>query len=397
VNQWEGKAMKDQSYGIDQQVTSVTQTRQAVARDSCHCEMVSTKVLDQAERALGSEVFGDASYGAAAKACGQCEKVLSKVLGQAGSVPNSRVSNDVLRGGDGAVGVQGGVNPKGRWVQALLSPAQHSVEVACLPIPGKVLLREEAVSDKGVFAFNAKVELYNCREWLKRIKGEVDVGLQKLDTLLRDVDFNGPGQGHMGKEWVPKPKRMPQPRGKKFFIPKAPSVGLGLGPYGCKANVKPKSFKTTVVGLSGHLNGPLGRICAEVKTTKLGLGLAAGWSGLFGGDSSKETGSTGFAVGRPGACDPKSDGSAVRASSLRLGESGSGSSSKKAGMNGVDECTESTSKRGVMGLVQLLLVQEGKEPSSPAKEGKVLCVKTPVSLRLEKRAAVTEPIKLQVY
>jgi hypothetical protein len=123
------------------------------------------------------------------------------------------------------------------------------MEVAYLPTPGKVTLREEVVFDKEVSAFNAKVELYNCREWLKIIRGEVDAGLQMLEMLLRAVDFNGLGQGRMGKEWVPKPKRTPEPRGKKFFIPKTPSVGLGLGPNGCKANVQPKSFKTTGGGL----------------------------------------------------------------------------------------------------------------------------------------------------
>jgi hypothetical protein len=42
-------------------------------------------------------------------------------------------------------------------------------------------------------------------------------------------------------------------------------------------------------------------------------------------------------------------------------------------------------------------VQEEKEESMPVKERKALCVKSLVSSRVEKRAAVTEPIKLQVY
>ena len=36
---------------------------------------------------------------------------------------------------------------------------------------------EGTVSDKGVSTFNAKVELNNCREWLRRLRGEVDAGL----------------------------------------------------------------------------------------------------------------------------------------------------------------------------------------------------------------------------
>jgi hypothetical protein len=251
------------------------------------------------------------------------------------------------------VGVQGGANPKGRWVQTLLSPAPYSVEAACKPFPGKVALCEEAVSDKGVFALNAIAELCNYREWLGKIRGEVDVGLQKLDLLLRDVDFNGPGQGRMGKEWVPKPKKTPEPRGKKLCIPKDPRVGPGLGPVGCKANVQPESFKTSRAGLSGHFNGPQGGICDKAKLSELGLRLAAGQAGLIGGHPSKEVGSTSFVVGCPGTCDPKSDGSAARASSSRLGESGSGLNSEKAGMKGTDECTDSTSKRGVMGPIQM--------------------------------------------
>jgi hypothetical protein len=69
------------------------------------------------------------------------------------------------------------------------------VGVACLSNHGQVIGREGAVNDKGVFAFNAKVELYNCREWLRRLRGEVDAGLQRLDGLLKDMDVFGPGQG----------------------------------------------------------------------------------------------------------------------------------------------------------------------------------------------------------
>jgi hypothetical protein len=117
----------------------------------------------------------------------------TKALRQAGNVPGAGASGNALNGGEGTVGFLGGTNSKGRWVQALLFPAPHSMEVACLPNQGKVILREEVVRDKGVSAFNAKVELYNCKEWLKRIRGEVDAGLQRLDMLLKDVDITGPG------------------------------------------------------------------------------------------------------------------------------------------------------------------------------------------------------------
>jgi hypothetical protein len=243
---------------------------------------------------------------AAAKVCGQCVTAPTKAFCQAGSVPGSGVSGNALCGREGTVGFLGGANSKGRWVQALLSSAPESVEVACLPNQGKVILREEAVSDKGVYAFNAKVELYNCREWLKRIRGEVDAGLQRLDMLLKDVDITGLGQGRMGKEWAPKPKRTSEPRGKKLFIPKASSVGRGLGPI---ANGQPRSS-------NGQASG---------------MGLAVGSSGRV--------------MDRPGMGDSKRVGSPARASSSHLGESGSGLSSEMVGMKD-DVCAESTSKRG---------------------------------------------------
>ena len=124
---------------------------------------------------------------------------LRKVLCQAGRVSGSRVSGDAFCGGDGTARILGGTKPKGRWVQAILSSVPHPVEMACLSNQGQLILREEAISEKGVSAFNAKVELYNCREWLKRIRGEVDAGLQRLDLLLMNVDITKPGKGCMGK------------------------------------------------------------------------------------------------------------------------------------------------------------------------------------------------------
>jgi hypothetical protein len=267
---------------------------------------------------------------AAVKDSGHCETALTKALCQAGSVPGSGVFGDALCGGDGTAGILGGTKPKGRWVQALLSPVPHSVEVACMSTQGQMILREEAVNDKGVSAFNAKVELYNCREWLKRIRGEVDAGLQRLDMLLKDVDITGPGQGCMGKEWASKPKRTPEPKGKKkMFIPKALGVGLGLGPNVCKDNGQPRRSKTTVVsmpaslglvvGSSGHPNRPQGVGCSKENNIERGLALEASPSGYTAGDPSMEAGSTGLAVGRPGMGDSIRDGSTVLVSSSRLG------------------------------------------------------------------------------
>jgi hypothetical protein len=82
--------------------------------------------------------------------------------------------------------------------------------------------RQKIDRDLGEHAFNATVELLNCREWLRRIRGEVDVGLQRLDLVLKDLVASGPGQERLGF-------RKPGPNGKKLPIPKASFAGLGLG------------------------------------------------------------------------------------------------------------------------------------------------------------------------
>ena len=135
--------------------------------------------------------------------------------------------------------------------------------VVCLSTQGQVIRREGAVSDKGVSAFNAKVELHNYREWLRRLRGEVDAGLQRLDRLFKDMAVTGPGpgQGQTVKGWVAKPKWRPKPRGKTIFIPKDLGVGLGSGPIVCKASGQARSEDIPPAGLglmagsSGLSNG----------------------------------------------------------------------------------------------------------------------------------------------
>jgi hypothetical protein len=94
---------------------------------------------------------------------GDHEKASTNAHCQAGSTRDSVVSSDEFCGGEGTTGISGDAIPKGRWLQALLSPATHYVEVACLSSKGQVKGCEEAISAKGVSAFNAKVELCNCR------------------------------------------------------------------------------------------------------------------------------------------------------------------------------------------------------------------------------------------
>jgi hypothetical protein len=360
----------------------------------------------------------------------------TKNQGQAGCTPGSMDSGNAFCGGERSEGILKGTKPKGRWVQALLSPAPHSVGVACLSNHGQVIGCEGTVSDKGVSTFNAKVELYNCREWLRRLRGEVDAGLQRLVGLLKDMDVFGPGQGQMAKGWVPKPKWRHEPKGKTIVIPKAFGVGLGSSPAVYKASGQPNSTTlseaTPLVGLglvagsSRLLNGhpgagvgmgsgpvvykesgqPKKSILVEAIPT-VGLGLVEGSSGLRKSGllnvgqskSPKEVVdgplvNLGLEAGMSGSLDKEAGsseaGSAERASPTRLEVSGSsspvGSSSKMVGVKGTKN-PETSTTRGDTGLIELPLAMIGKE----------LRLTTPVSSRSGRKAAATEPIQLRVY
>jgi hypothetical protein len=206
----------------------------------------------------------------------QRNMVTMKNQGQAGCTPDSVDSSDTFCGEKRSEEILEGTKPKGRWVQALLSPASHFAGVACLSNHGQVIKREGAVSDKGVSTFNAKVELYNCREWLRRLRGEVDAGLQRLDGLLKDLDVFGLGQGQSAKGWVPKPKWSHEPRGKTIFIPKASGMGMCSSPAGYKASGLPKSNilseATLPVGL-GLVAGPFGILNGRPS---VGVGMGSG-------------------------------------------------------------------------------------------------------------------------
>ncbi|KAE8008584.1 hypothetical protein FH972_005081 [Carpinus fangiana] len=177
---------------------------------------------------------------AAAKVSVHCEEAPSKVLCQPGSASGSGDSGDAFCGGDGQAGILRGAKPKGR-------------------------------------------------EWMKRIRGEVDAGLQRLERLIKDVDFSGPGQGRMGKEWAFRPKRTLEPRGKRMFIPKAPGVGLGLGPIigkepqgvGCPKEKKLVHGPGLEAGSSGLPRGP--HDAGNSKNMEKGVGLEVGSIGLDAG------------------------------------------------------------------------------------------------------------------
>jgi hypothetical protein len=85
---------------------------------------------------------------------------------------------------------------------------------------------------------NAKLELGYCREWLRRLRGEVDAGLLRLDAVIKELEISGPGQGNKGMGWASKPtaerdskpKDNQEPKGKKAVT--RLGMGMGLGPEG---------------------------------------------------------------------------------------------------------------------------------------------------------------------
>jgi hypothetical protein len=81
---------------------------------------------------------------------------------------------------------------------------------------------QQGVKGRMENTINAKLELGYCREWLRRLRGEVDAGLRRLDAVIKELEFSGPGQGNKGMgwaskpaaEWDSKPKDNQEPKGK---------------------------------------------------------------------------------------------------------------------------------------------------------------------------------------
>jgi hypothetical protein len=94
-------------------------------------------------------------------------------------------------------------------------------------------------------AFNAAQELWACRETLRKLKGEVESGLARLDWAFKNIEGLGPGQGSIS--WIqasPKDK-------EKWFKPKkrikSKWVGSGiLTKAGAGTGPKPSDIKRPV-------------------------------------------------------------------------------------------------------------------------------------------------------
>jgi hypothetical protein len=329
--------------------------------------------------------------------CGSSARDSLKLLSQAGGAPGSGVPGVALCGRNGTAGLLGDASSK--------APAPLSVYEACLPRQGRETTREELVC-KGVSSFNAKMELLICRDWLRKIRGEVDAGLQRLDLVFKELDFSGPGPvkkpesinkpspkpPSVGLDSVsaPKPFKKQKPKYKKPHLPKAASVGPGLGPKAGSYLGQARTYLAVATsgmdhpkGSSDHSNGPRGVGCSKGCVAVHGPTEAAPRVSL-GVDLCKEAGVPGLGVGRMGMGDAISVGFPAPASSSRLGEPGPVSRPETSGLV-VVECSVSSRKRGV----------SGSAPLSPAPE--YLDPKSPVCLSIGKRAVSTEPSKLQVY
>jgi hypothetical protein len=116
--------------------------------------------------------------------------------------------------GNQAGGLAGAPAKKGR-AQASKVPATHEVGAVHTGIQE--------------LAFNVKEELAQCREWLRRVRGEVDAGIGRIDVAISKLESLGPDQGSMCSGWASKPIK----RSKQFII-------KGVGPDTSKDKLKAK-------------------------------------------------------------------------------------------------------------------------------------------------------------
>jgi hypothetical protein len=93
----------------------------------------------------------------------------------------------------------------------------------------------------GVYAFNATLELGYVREWLSRLRGEVDASLLRIDEVLKNLKLVGLGQGCMEAGRVPNPREILF-KGSLYLMRE---WALGSSPKGKKASL---GLKRPMVG-----------------------------------------------------------------------------------------------------------------------------------------------------
>jgi hypothetical protein len=324
-----------------------------------------------------------------------------KIQDKAGRVLVSEQTGDEVCGGVGPERLLGGAKIEDRWLKALLSPAPNSQGEAGLAFQGQVGARATVVSEKEP-AFNATEELLSCREWLRSIRGMVEAGLQRLDSLLKVVDVTGPGQGRLDLGGALKPNLNPEPRGKEPLHSEFPAMGLGLGPLDLDHSKRTKvtgAYHVAGLGLKAGPSGPSGmghsKVAGSSNWASVGgrprslagpIGRAsygeAGLRSSAGPARLEDASSSGLDGGR------QTKGVSGKAASSSLAESSAPVGSRpKLGVLSQAEGREFTSTGGVTGRAQL----------SPAKESLKSCRSSPASSKRESKEAGFEPILFRVY
>ena len=110
-------------------------------------------------------------------------------------------------------------------------------------------------------------ELGWLREWLERVRSEVDAGITRVDAVFQLLDRAGPNQED-GLVRTARPKRKKKYKKKKGLNLKG-VAGSGSGPMVVKAILKPKSLLSAGSGSlagSGKPKGPF-----ESSVTREGL------------------------------------------------------------------------------------------------------------------------------
>jgi hypothetical protein len=139
----------------------------------------------------------------------------------------------------------GDSNGPGGWVRPVGGSSEMAVQLPekCNMGMGVAYsVGKQLVKGQEEKALNVTLELGYCREWLRKLRDEVDVGLGRIEAALKDFESAGPDLGREVKDRALKSiKTNPV---KSDWRPKL-GPGPGSGPSG---NIKPKDTKLTGEG-----------------------------------------------------------------------------------------------------------------------------------------------------
>jgi hypothetical protein len=145
---------------------------------------------------------------------------------------------------------------------------QNSEDLACPGFQGKLKGREE-------LALNVLQELGCLRDWLSRVRGEVDAGLLRVDAVFKVLEMDGPGQESKAKSRLPKPRRKNKSKAKKALNHKV-DMGLGSGSVVVKSILKPISHMSNGAGPSTSMGLEDSQRMKPITHTDAGAGMNPG-------------------------------------------------------------------------------------------------------------------------